>query len=418
MTREPLSPSKNFESTPYLIKALGRLDLQGIKITSWNPLINNYQKQNPDGAVPRPYIIIESGADPSNISSSEIAYLGYNSSRKQGLSFYGGDRSSLMGNKIHDLWYGFFSTNVSQMIIQNNSVYSNLRYGIDPHMLSHDMVIKENYIHDSRIGIICSLDCTKMIIENNRIENNKDIGLMLSRNTTNSTLRYNNISYSDIGLSISESHSNRIYDNTIMRSQDGLTIKNNSSNNALANNTITYAIDCGILVSTGSHSNIMEDNYIEKYEKSGICLVKGASHNTFQSNQIDGRGLFGISVKDAAKENRFQDNAILIANNAIRIYNNSGTLFTNNKIGNTYGHQYIISGHSELNLTDTRFLGDRVRFAGTDVNTVKIWNSGIIDIMTLRPGNNDTAISRYNTNIKPYFANLSTVTIKIYSLNK
>ena len=91
MSREPLSPSKNFETTPYLIKALGRLDLQGIKITSWNPLINNYQKQNPNGAVPRPYIIVERGADRSNISSSEIAYLGYNSSRKQGLSFYGGD---------------------------------------------------------------------------------------------------------------------------------------------------------------------------------------------------------------------------------------------------------------------------------------------------------------------------------------
>ena len=233
-------------------------------------------------------------------------------------------------------------------------------------------------------------NCTHMLIENNRIENNKDIGLMLSRNTSNSTLRHNNISHSDIGLSVSEkSHSNRIYDNMILSSQDGVTIKNNSSKNVLANNTITNPIDCGILVSTGSHSNIIEDNYIEKYEKSGICLVKDASHNTFQFNQIDGRGLFGISVKDEAKENRFQDNAILIANNAIRIYNNTGTLFTNNKIGNTFGHQYIISGHSELNLTDTRFLGDRVRIAGTDVNTVNIWNSGIVDIMTLRPGNND-----------------------------
>ena len=81
-------------STPYRIQVFGRLNLNGVKITSWDSLSNNYTSQRSDGMVPRPYITVEDEADPSRIINSEISYLGYNGSKKQGLTFYGGDRES------------------------------------------------------------------------------------------------------------------------------------------------------------------------------------------------------------------------------------------------------------------------------------------------------------------------------------
>ena len=102
------------EPTPYSIRIFGRLDIHGVKVTSWDPETNNYTNQRSDGSVPRPFIAIERGSNSSHISDSEIAYLGYNSSRKQGLSFYGGDDSTLTGNRIHNLWYGFISVNVGR----------------------------------------------------------------------------------------------------------------------------------------------------------------------------------------------------------------------------------------------------------------------------------------------------------------
>lgn len=417
-TKEPESPYGFNESSPYFIQIFGKIDLTGVKISSWDPFRNNYTNQKNDGSVPRPYITVGSGAGPSQIAYSEIAYLGFNSSRKQGLSFYGGDHSALIGNKIHDLWYGFFSSNVSQITIANNSVFNNFRYGIDPHLLSHDMVVKENHIYNNRVGLICSLECSNMIFEDNSIDNNKEIGLMLSRNTIDSILRYNNISKSDVGISVSESHSNRIYDNNIMATHDALAIKNNASNNVFSNNTISHPMRCGVIVTTGSQNNTIEENYIQNYNKSGICLANGANQNMFYSNEIDGAGLFGIDVKDQAQGNRFNDNMIRIANNAIRIYNNSDTLFTNNKIGNAYNYQYIISGNSALNLADTRFLGDRIRSAGSDLNKVTISNSGIVDVMTSSAERNYAVTDRYDTDKAPYFANLSSVTIKLYSRNK
>ena len=79
------------ERIPYFIQVLGAINLQGVKVTSWDPKTNNYAIQNPEGTIPRPFIYIQEGAGPSLLANSEIAYLGYKSPRKQGINFYGGD---------------------------------------------------------------------------------------------------------------------------------------------------------------------------------------------------------------------------------------------------------------------------------------------------------------------------------------
>lgn len=134
------------------------------------------------------------------------------------------------------------------MVIENNTVHDNFKYGIDPHTGSHDMKIRNNDIHNSRIGLICSLECSNLIFEKNRIEGNKEVGLMFSKKTVNSTARLNNISLSNTGIAVSDSHSNSVYDNAVSRSVDGLSVKNNSSDNMVFNNTISDPKDCGIIV--------------------------------------------------------------------------------------------------------------------------------------------------------------------------
>jgi len=322
----------------------------------------------------------------------------------------------LNNNKIHDLWYGFFSVSVGHIIIENNKVYNNLRYGIDPHKGSHEFIVRGNYIYKNRIGLICSLECSKVLFENNRIENNKEIGLMFSRSTFNSTARYNNISLSDTGISLSDSKSNRIYLNTMYSNGYGMAIKNNSFENLLLNNTISDPTECGILVALGARNNTIMENRIQSYKHSGICVTK-ANQNTFYSNIIYGLGKYGIDVRHEAKGNSFSENAINLASNAIRVYNNTGTLFIKNKVGNTIGHQYVISDNSTLDLIKTSFSGDRIRAAGTGTNTVKIWNSGIVEILSKQSENQSDTFS-YNTDVKPYLGKLSYVTISLYSKHK
>ena len=104
---------------------------------------------------------------------------------------------------------------------------------------------------------------------------------MFSKRTVNSSARFNNISLSDTGIAVSDSHSNSVYGNVVRRSIDGLSVKNNSSDNMLFNNTISDPKDCGIIVAIPGQNNTMASNYVPKYTDSGICLSKGANHNAF-----------------------------------------------------------------------------------------------------------------------------------------
>jgi poly(beta-D-mannuronate) C5 epimerase len=54
------------------------------------------------------------------------------------------------------------------MIIEDNHVHDNTIYGLDPHTGTHDMIIRNNVVHNNgEEGIICSEDCYNITIEGN-----------------------------------------------------------------------------------------------------------------------------------------------------------------------------------------------------------------------------------------------------------
>jgi mannuronan 5-epimerase len=167
-------------NTPNRTAVYGSLKVDSVKITSWNPEINDYAVTDVQGKIPRPFIIVEDEATgTTDITNSELAYLGYaaqlkedNYARRSGLAYNGGDGSLIRGNHLHD----------------------NYVYGFDPHTGTHDMIIRNNTVHDEgHIGIICSLDCYNITIEDNELYNNTDVGIMFSRNMSDSVARNNHV---------------------------------------------------------------------------------------------------------------------------------------------------------------------------------------------------------------------------------
>jgi mannuronan 5-epimerase len=137
------------------------------------------------------------------------------------------------------------------MVIENNDIHHNGHYGLDPHTGTHDMIIRNNTVHDNgSIGIICSLDCYNITIENNIVYNNTKMGVMFSRNMFDSIARNNIVSNEDRGIVISESHNNRIHNNTVSDSGTGIDIDKESSQNSIHENLIVNipsvsALDAG-----------------------------------------------------------------------------------------------------------------------------------------------------------------------------
>jgi poly(beta-D-mannuronate) C5 epimerase len=379
----------------YHIETEGNLIIDGVKITSWNTTSNNYTTT--DGKIHRASIAVLPGAKGKmNITNSELGGLGYGTSLRQGIAYYGGDGSEVRNNTIHDLWYGFYSKGIGNLTLEDNHIFSNVKYGVDPHTGTHDMIIRNNHVHENEgLGIVCSFDCKNIVIEGNKVHDNKLAGIMLSRNVMNSEVR-NNTLYNEVkAVVISESHGDRVYNNNISDSAIGIEAKFGSSKNKIYNNTILnsdkYGIQLvkgaidnvvmqnsvldpakyGICVYNNGSQNIITENSILKSQKHGICVYDKSSSNVIYSNLIDGAAGYGIYVTDHdAKNNSFIGNQIRMAKVGVSVSNNSDSEFAKNNIGVVEDAEYYIAGNSSINLKNTTFSSDMIKSADGDKNTV------------------------------------------------
>lgn len=289
----------------YGIHVYGSMKIDSVKVTSWNPETNDYVESHGSRetsgkivhlGVPRPYIRIEHhGTGTTNITNSEVAYLGYEGgwgSGTSGLHYHlAGHGSVIRNNNIHHLYFGFYSVGVGGMVIENNKVHDMGHYGIDPHTGTHDMVIRNNTVYGNNgTAIICSLDCYNILIENNKVYNNTGSGITFSRNMTNSVVRNNLVHDQKNAIAVSQSHNNEIYNNTILNSNPGITLQSSSSANKIYLNTIINSTNAAS-IKTGAHGNMLYSNTIVLNDTTNAKAIvfdndSKSLYNTFRDNRI------------------------------------------------------------------------------------------------------------------------------------
>ncbi len=119
----------------YWIDVHGSLKIDSVKITSWDPTTNYYAISNGSRTgsgvfimgAPRPSIVVENNATgTTDITHSEIAYLGYEEGKHKGGSglsyYYGGDGSIIENNDIHHVYFGLYTFGVGHMVVANNII--------------------------------------------------------------------------------------------------------------------------------------------------------------------------------------------------------------------------------------------------------------------------------------------------------
>jgi len=286
----------------YWIDVHGSLKIDSVKVTSWDPTTNYYARTNGSRTATdvfvlgasRPSIVVENNATgTTDITNSEIAYLGYEQGKHKGGSglsyYYGGDGSVIRNNIIREVYFGLYTFGVGHMIVENNIIRNSGNYGLDPHTGTHDMIIRNNKVYDNNgSGIICSLNCYNILIENNKVHDNAGDGIDFSRNMYNSIAR-NNIIYNEpAGVFVSRSHSNQIYNNTVSTSGNGIYVNSGSSNNKLYDNTLRDSKSHAILVNNGSNGNAFYSNNIVSANKEGLEIDQDPTsrNNVFSNNQI------------------------------------------------------------------------------------------------------------------------------------
>ena len=260
----------------------GGLAISGVKVSSWDPQLNDYDRVYKDG---RSHIRINNAR--MDVINSEIAFLGQPATRASGGGVYGLawriETSSKFGkelvtghfenNKVHDNYFGFYTFGATNMIIRNNEVFHNVQYGFDPHDDSNNFILEDNYVHDNgNHGIIFSRRCVNNIIRRNRSINNRLHGVMLDR----------------------ESDNNSIYDNVLDNNTNGVIVWR-SSNNQVYNNQLD-GNKRGMLMQRGSIANVFHDNQIKNSKQYGVYIYEGSLQNWIWKNTLD-KNRIGVYIR-------------------------------------------------------------------------------------------------------------------------
>jgi mannuronan 5-epimerase len=263
----------------------GRIQIDGIKITSWDASANDVVQQDINGSIGRAYIQF-AASEGSEILNSEFAYLGYIEPGQRGFDLFGDGPShdmEIRGSKFHHMWMAFYSKEAYNITIDENEYHHNIKYALDPHTGTHEMNITNNWLHHNPIGAICSDRCYNILIEGNVVQHNTNTGIFFSRNMTDSIARNNHIYNSSTGIVVSESPDNQIYNNTIeAATSEGVLLSNPevpddgfTEGNIVYNSSISESSE-GIRA-TRSHNNILENITFSDIESSEYRLSGNSS---------------------------------------------------------------------------------------------------------------------------------------------
>ena len=304
----------------------GRILIDGVLITSWDTEEEDVIEQDMNGTVRRGYIQF-AASEGSQILNSEFGYLGDVEPGRRGFDLFGEGPSHDMvirNSTFHNMWFAFYSNSAYNITVDGNEYYNNIKYALDPHTITHDMIITNNWLHDNPIGAICSDRCYDILIEGNLVEDTTDIGIFFSRNMTDSIARNNHIINARVGILVSESPNNQIYNNTIEEATaQGIRLLNPditddgvTEGNVVYDNFISSSED-GIAAAR-SQNNIVENTTFSDIESSEYHL-SGNSALTIRGQEFDDALVSGEAeeeddqaTEDQATEDQATENVVEI----------------------------------------------------------------------------------------------------------
>ena len=300
------------------ISVNGKMEIDGVKITSWDTQSNSPIIQNSVGTVPRAFINLRV-SEGGFIQNSEVGYLGYDEPPKRGIDL--GESSdgpshdfAIRNSKIHDNWMGFYTAGGYNIKIDGSEFYGNIKYAIDPHTSTHNMTVSNNKIYNNQgIAVICSLQCYDIIYEGNEVHDNAGAGLMFSRGNHDSIIRNNTIynqRESAVGIAVSESQNNKIYGNTIRDSTIAISVHNpvlssddgKSTGNMIYDNSFDNVQNA--LRAIASSSNTFSNNHFRNVTDYHYIMTSGATmdiqQQTFSAVNIRGDlGSNTLTIRDS-----------------------------------------------------------------------------------------------------------------------
>ena len=288
----------------------GRILIDGVLITSWDIEEDDVIEQDMNGTIRRGYIQF-AASEGSQVLNSEFGYLGDVEPGRRGFDLFGEGPSHDMvirNSTFRDMWFAFYSNGAYNITVDGSEYYDNIKYALDPHTTTHDMIITNNWLHDNPIGVICSDRCWNILIDGNLVEDSTNAAIFFSRNMTDSIARNNHVINARTGILLSESPNNQIYNNIVEgATSNGIRLLNpdiaddgSTEGNIVYNNVISNSRD-GVSASR-SQNNVVENTTFSDIEESEYH-VAGNSGLIIRGQEFDDALILGEGIDVDEEEN-------------------------------------------------------------------------------------------------------------------
>ncbi|MCX6050653.1 MAG: right-handed parallel beta-helix repeat-containing protein [Chloroflexi bacterium] len=329
----------DYGSFVYLATYNGIINLDGIKVYSWDPTVGAVDQDVSNG---RAYLLAKYNAA-LNIRNSDIGYLGSADGESYGVSWRDINATAaptvllsrvtgeVLNSKFHHLYYGIYTFQASHMVFQGNEFYENIRYGFDPHDFTHDVLVENNRSHNNGAhGFIISRGCNNFIFRNNLAYDNSDPGsnqaqgFMLDPGSPNASdpqapshhnLLENNEAYGNEGhgLRILGSIQNQVLNNNFHNNQQGIVVDLNSPDNLIDRNTLNQNLLYGLSIRETADRTTVTDNTINGNGNHGIYVRSSnnaINHNNAATNQGAGLALLPATGAPLLADNQIMTNTL------------------------------------------------------------------------------------------------------------
>lgn len=309
----------------------GAIRIDGVKLSSWDPARNDYDRDLSNG---RAYVLAKYDAR-MDIANANLSYLGFADGGSYGVAWRDINdplapdalltrvTGSVTGSQFSYNYYGVYTFQAQNMLFRANTFHHNVGYGFDPHDFSHHFTVEDNEAYaNGNHGFIISRGCNNFVFRRNRSHDN--------RYTIGIDRRFAHGFMIDPGAPDSlygqaPSHDN-LYENNRAWGNDGYGLRIVGSNdNTARGNAFTNNLQ-GVTIEQGSAGNVIDGNTIAGSALYGVYLYGGADGNTITGNTIARSGRHGIYVKTGGNtiaRNTVSDNGSFDAGAGIATYQDS-----------------------------------------------------------------------------------------------
>lgn len=348
-----LKMASNSKIAVYLRASSSIITMDGVKITSWDETLNDYDTNITDK---RSYILVKDNSR-MDIYNSELGYLGYSRQLSLDTSPYGVSwrmsngklgttilTGEVINSKFHHNYFGAYTFGATGMLWRGNEFYNNINYGLDPHDDSNGFLVEKNKAHDNGShGIIFSKRCINNTIRNNISYNNKLHGIMLHEKSDHNVIE-NNVLYGNTdAIALWHSSNNLIQNNSITENGRGIRANEGSNSNVITNNRILTNTDYGVYFYKNANNNMVNDNILRN---NSVAVYIKTSKNKISKNIIEDNNT-GIYFLEGANANIVFENEIL--------YNTSYGIYSkiNPNQKNTLGKNVLYKNRHDITANDS-----------------------------------------------------------------